>query len=120
MFKWLAALLVFLFPLVADDGTDYVGQVAAEAAYSAMLGSSATPTKPKVPTKDCTTCNGTGRVRTGDDNHPWTKCPDCAGLPSTPDGAAHDAVDSDPALKIPKSDPARYSPLPPAPTRLVR
>lgn len=116
MFKWLAALLVFLFPLTANDGPDYVGQVAAEAAYSAMLSSSATPAKPKVPTKDCTTCNGTGRVRTGDDNHPWTKCPDCDN--TTGDDAAIKIPD--PAVKIPKSDPSRYIPLPPAPTRLVR
>lgn len=118
MFKWLAALLVFLFPIVSGNNADYVGDVAAEAAYSAML-TSAAPSKPKVPTKDCTTCNGTGRVRTGDANHPWTKCPECEGVPATPTGDALKDVLSDPAVKIPKSDPTRYSP-PPAATRLVR
>lgn len=118
MFKWLAALLALLFSFSGGETQDYVGQVAAEAAYSALLPSGS-PSKPKVPTKDCTTCNGTGRVRTGDSNHPWTKCPDCDGslgsqLPDQPK-----PQDSD--IKIPKSDPTRYAPAPaPSPTRLVQ
>lgn len=84
MFEWIVALLTALFSLVTPhaDTTpkkDYVGLVAAEAAYSALLPDTA-PVKPKVPTKDCKTCNGTGRVRTGDDLN-WTKCPDCEGKP---------------------------------------
>lgn len=124
MFKWLAALLVLLLPFGRVNTSDYVGQVAAEAAYSAMLPTSG-PAKPKVPTKDCTTCNGTGRVRTGDDNHPWTKCPDCDGSLVAPDTEEKPGTDTppphDPDVKIPKSDPSRYSPTPPpAATRLVR
>lgn len=85
MFEWLFALLTSLFSLVqpyaeAPPQKDYVGLVAAEAAYSALLPDTA-PVKPKVPTKDCTTCKGTGRVPTGDSNNPWTRCPDCEGKP---------------------------------------
>lgn len=84
MLNWLLALLASLFSWATPAQSlppqkDYVGFVAAEAAYSALLPESA-PTKPKVPTKDCTTCKGSGRVRTGDDQG-WTKCPDCEGLP---------------------------------------
>ena len=92
MFEW---LFVFLSPVLTHaepPQKDLVGVVAAEAAYSALRTDSA-PVKPKVPTKDCTTCNGTGRVRTGD-GQDWTKCPDC-----------------DPtlgAVKTPKSEPNRY------------
>lgn len=85
MFEWLVALFTALFSwtLPHADTTpkkDYVGLVASEAAYSALLPDTA-PVKPKVPTKDCTTCKGTGRVPTGDSNNPWTKCPDCEGKP---------------------------------------
>jgi hypothetical protein len=77
MLEWLFLLLT---PApAAPPTTDYVGTVAAEAAYAALIPA-AEPTKPKVPTKDCTTCNGAGRVRTGDDQG-WTKCPDCEGTP---------------------------------------
>lgn len=80
MFDWLFVLLAPLVPYAEPaPRPDYVGVVAAEAAYSALLPDAA-PVKPKVPTKDCTTCNGTGRVRSGD-GQGWTKCPDCEGLP---------------------------------------
>lgn len=80
MFDWLFVLLSPVMPYAeAAPQTDYVAVAASEAAYSALLPESA-PVKPKVPTKDCTTCNGTGRVRTGDDQG-WTKCPDCEGKP---------------------------------------
>jgi len=116
MFKWLAALLALLFSASGVDTQDYVGHVAAEAAYSALL-SAGSPSKPKVPTKDCTTCKGTGRVPTGDSNHPWTKCPDC-------DGSLSSNADKQPAadpteVKIPKSDPTRYTQPQPG-TKLVR
>ena len=97
MFKWLLTLLVMLFPTTQVSDTDYVGRVAAEVAYSSLLPAASTPARPKVPTKDCTTCNGTGRVKTGDSNHPWTKCPDCEGVPTGD-------------VKTPKSDPDRYQP----------
>lgn len=54
---------------------DYIGVVAAEAAYSAALPSKA-PVRPNVDPKDCKTCNGTGKVRSGD-GQGWTKCPTC-------------------------------------------
>jgi len=76
MFEWLFVLLSPVLPYAdAQPQKDYVGLAAAEAAYSALIPDTA-PVKPKVPTKDCTTCKGTGRVRTGD-NQGWTKCPDC-------------------------------------------
>jgi hypothetical protein len=96
MIEWLLSLLLSLVNLAVPHAEppkqDFVGMVAAEAAYSALLPDAA-PVKPKVPTKDCTTCKGTGKVRTGD-NQGWTKCPDC-----------------DPDLgdvKTPKSEPNRY------------
>lgn len=73
--EWLLALLFGAGAATADT-PDYVGQVAAEVAYSAARVESDPAPKPKVDTKDCTTCNGTGRVRTGD-GQGWTKCPDC-------------------------------------------
>jgi len=93
MLEW---LFVFLFPGAADvthPKQDLVGVVAAEAAYTALQPTAA-PVKPKVPTKDCKTCNGSGRVKTGD-GHDWTKCPDC-----DPNLGAQ--------IKTPKSEPDRY------------
>lgn len=75
MFEWLLLLLAPLVPHATPPQTDYIGVVAAEAAYASLLPRSA-PTKPKVDRKDCTTCNGTGKVRTGD-GLGWTECPDC-------------------------------------------
>ena len=77
MFEWLFLWLAFLFPTTTPPA-DYVGAVAVEVAYIGLQTDDGG--KPKVPTADCTTCNGTGRVRTGD-NQGWTKCPDCLGLP---------------------------------------
>jgi hypothetical protein len=93
MMNWLVVLLNLVSPHAAEPPKeDCVGMVAAEAAYSALLPNQA-PVKPKVPTKDCTTCKGTGKVQSGDGLN-WSKCPDC-----------------DPALgnvKTPKSEPGRY------------
>lgn len=81
MFDWLFVLLSPVMPYAEPaPKTDYIAVAASEAAYSALLPESA-PVKPKVPTKDCTKCNGRGEVPTGDSNHPWTKCPDCEGPP---------------------------------------
>jgi hypothetical protein len=115
MWKWLLTVLAFLFPVNHADNTDYVGEIAAHVAYAATLPSAA-PTKPKVPTKDCTNCNGTGRVRTGDSNNPWTKCPDCEG----PTGDTLDIYPAAPGVKTPKSDPDRYKQPAPVGTRLVQ
>lgn len=73
MFKW---LMLFLTPTVPDatPQTDYIGVVAAEAAYASLLPRSG-PVKPKVDRKDCTTCNGTGKITHGDGHA--TECPDC-------------------------------------------
>lgn len=81
--NWLTTLITFVLSIFSSGLShetvppqkDYIALVASEAAYSALIPETA-PVKPKVPTKDCTTCNGTGRVRTGD-NQGWTKCPDC-------------------------------------------
>lgn len=79
MFAWLTSLLTFfagLFSAAAPAPEhDYGPEVSVEMAYSALMPRPVV-TKPKVPQKDCKTCNGTGRVRSGDDQG-WTKCPDC-------------------------------------------
>ena len=74
MFEW---LFILLAPVLPDAATqkDYIGVVAAEAGYAALVPAEKV-VKPKVPTKDCKTCDGLGKVRTGD-GHSWTKCPDC-------------------------------------------
>lgn len=110
MLNWLFALLASLFSLTGPAQTDYVGDVAARAAYSSLLVSSA-PVKPKVPTKDCTTCNGTGRIRSGD-GLAWLKCPDCDGNVVNKAEEVQPAETEKPeeSVKIPKSDPNRYIP----------
>lgn len=52
----------------------YIGVVAAETAYVAMQPDKAVDTR--IDQKDCKVCNGTGRVRSGDDQG-WTKCTNC-------------------------------------------
>jgi hypothetical protein len=96
MFDWLFLLLSPVMPHAEPPKQDLVGVVAAEAAYTSLRRDD-TPAKPKVPTKDCTTCNGTGKVRTGD-NQGWTKCPDCE----------PELGSKLPEVKIPKSEPNRY------------
>lgn len=73
----LTSILFYLLSPVMPHAPqkDTVGLVAAEAAYSALLADQ-TPVKPKVPTKDCSTCKGSGKVRTGD-GLAWMPCPDC-------------------------------------------
>jgi hypothetical protein len=99
MFKWLFALLALLGFGVNHATTpkkDYVGVVAAEAAYSALLSSGAPVTPaPLVDPKNCPTCKGVGKVPSGD-GQGWTKCPTCQ------------PVNSAAEIKIPKSDPERY------------
>jgi len=74
MIEWLLALLPVTH--AEPPKKDFVGVVATEAAYASLLPD--TPvTKPIVDTKDCKRCNGTGKIPTGDSNHPWTDCPDC-------------------------------------------
>lgn len=73
MLEWLLAIPLWFFNAPAQQ-QDYVGVVAAEAAYAALLPDAA-PVKPKVPRKDCKTCKGTGKVTHGDGHS--TECPDC-------------------------------------------
>lgn len=73
-FLWLLALLAGATHATTSE-KDYVGMVAAEVAYAALIPDAA-PVKPKVPQSQCKTCQGSGRVRTGD-LQGWTKCPDC-------------------------------------------
>jgi hypothetical protein len=99
MFNWLFALLSGLFGWGLGHATptekDYVGMVAAEAAYAALL-----PSKPTVNVRpidpNCGTCKGTGKVPSGD-GQGWSKCPTCQ-------ATAMLETES----KIPKSDPGRY------------
>lgn len=82
----------------------YVGVVAAEVGYASLLPDTA-PVKPLVDTKDCTRCNKTGRIPTGDRNNPWTDCPDC----ETKEGKMKDAGPL-PSMKL------QVKPLPSIPT----
>ncbi|NDD52614.1 hypothetical protein EBZ39_01830 [bacterium] len=86
MWNWLVAFFTALFSLVPHATTqphkNRVPVVAAEAAYSALIPET-TPVKPKVPRSKCTTCGGTGRVRSGD-GQGWTECPDCEDDGGTP------------------------------------
>lgn len=102
MFEW----LLLLFTPVLPDATpkkDYIGLVAAEAAYASML--SDTPVKkPLVDTKDCKRCKGTGRIRTGDDIN-WTDCPDCEPKEGSP--VTSGSTPPAPSMKL------QIKPLPP-------
>lgn len=94
-------LLWFFIPVATDAATqkDYIGVVAAEAAYVALLPDTApvAPT-PVTPDPNCPTCRGVGKVPSGD-GQGWSKCPTCLGPkpPAPPTGE-----------KTPKSDPHRY------------
>jgi hypothetical protein len=74
MFEWLFILLAPVLP-DATPQKDYIGVVAAEAAYASLVPEEKV-VKPKVPTKDCKNCKGLGKVPTGD-GLGWTKCPEC-------------------------------------------
>ncbi len=83
MFEWLLALAPVTH--VEPPKKDFVGVVAAEVAYAALLPD--TPVvKPLIDTKDCARCNRTGKIPTGDSNHPWTDCPDCEPKTGAPAG----------------------------------
>jgi hypothetical protein len=119
MFDWLFYLLAPVMPDAAPQ-KDYIGVVAAEAAYAALLPDKEVAPKPLVDPKDCNRCNGTGRVRTGD-GQGWMKCPDCqpmaaafslSPLPEVPELPATESVKTS-EVKVPKSDPARYIPSSP-------
>lgn len=103
MFEWLLTLPMWFAHATPPPQQDYVGVVAAEAAYAALLPDAA-PVKPKVPTKDCTTCKGTGKVRQGDGH--VTECPDCdptlsAAEPELPVEKMQAAPPANPAVGFP-------------------
>lgn len=94
MFEWL--FLLFTPPGLAADAPlppkeYYVGLVAAEAAYTTLQAgvpdAPKPPAPPPVDPKNCPTCKGTGRIRTGDDQN-WTKCPTCQPVEQAPPGTA--------------------------------
>jgi hypothetical protein len=71
------ALTWFGLSYATTPRQDYIGVVSAEAAYASLLPGSAPVNPPKpVDPKNCPTCGGTGKVRTGD-GQGWTKCPTC-------------------------------------------
>jgi len=84
MYKWLLLIAAFFgwgATHVTTPKKDYIGVVAAEAAYASLIPSTA-PVNPKpVDPKNCPTCGGTGKVKTGDDIN-WTKCPTCQPMTS--------------------------------------
>lgn len=92
--------LLFFIPVFSDAAPqkDYIGMVAAEAAYIALLPDTA-PVNPDPikPDPNCTTCRGVGKVPSGD-GQGWSKCPACmTPKPQPPTGE-----------KTPKSEPNRY------------
>ena len=76
MFEWLMLLFMPVVPDAPPPQKDYIGVVAAETAYSALLYGAPTVKPTPVNPADCSTCNGTGKVKTGD-GISWTKCPTC-------------------------------------------
>lgn len=91
MYEFLMWLAAFFAPVLApvqvpyaeQPKRDYIGLVAAEAAYAAALPT-ATPEKPVVPPDpNCKTCKGTGKVKSGD-GLGWSKCPTCQPMTATP------------------------------------
>lgn len=102
MFEWLLLLFTPVSSHAAPE-KDYIGMVAAEAAYVALLPD--TPvTKPIIDTKDCKRCDGKGKIPTGDSNNPWTDCPDCE---LKEGGINADAAPPRPSMKL------QVKPLPP-------
>lgn len=100
---WIASFFAFLTPTSYADApqTDYIGVVAAEAAYSAALPGSA-PVAPKKPVDpNCKTCDGTGKVRSGD-GLGWSPCPTCQ---------AEDSIKAE-ALQAPSAEITKPSRLP--------
>lgn len=84
MYEFLLWLATFFAPVALPPTgieaaeaitADYIGVVAAEAAYSAALPKAPT-IKKLVPQADCPRCKGKGKVPSGD-RQDWTKCPDC-------------------------------------------
>lgn len=102
MFEWLLALAPVTY--AEPPKKDYIGMVAAEVAYAALLPDSPV-NKPLVDTKDCARCNRTGKIPTGDSNHPWTDCPDCE--PKNGDKVKLQSSGLNPAMRL------QAKPLPP-------
>jgi len=102
MFEWLLLLLTVPAQVTYAEPPqkDYLGMVAAEVAYASLLPN-APPVKPQpVDPKNCPTCKGAGKVPSGD-GQGWTKCPTCTPISVNPAD-----------IKVPKSDPTRYQPVP--------
>jgi len=83
MFEWLFLLFTPAVPYAAPaPAEDYVGLVAAEAAYTTLLPvtpepDEPTPSRPIDP--NCPTCKGKGKVPSGD-GQGWSNCPTCQPL----------------------------------------
>jgi hypothetical protein len=105
MFEWL--MLFFPVTYAEPPKKDYIGMVAAEVAYSALLPD-APVVKPLVDTKDCKRCGGTGKIRTGD-TISWTDCPDCEPKDGAPKGNVKESAPL-PSMKL------QVKPLPPVKT----
>jgi hypothetical protein len=122
MYKWLLVLAAFFgwgSAHVTPPQTDYIGMVAAEAAYAAIVYKTAPVTPKPVDPKNCPTCGGTGRVKTGD-GQGWTKCPTCQPitepakpvLPSTaPPKPANGFPPRSPSQPVGKSCPGGKCPI---------
>lgn len=88
MIEFLRSLLLWLLLLLTPEqpaqvqygaapAQDFVGVVAAEAAYTTFAPEKPKPA-PNIDPKNCPTCKGAGRVPSGD-GQGWTKCPTCKG-----------------------------------------
>lgn len=97
MLEWVFLFFAPVLPYEAPQ-KDYVGVVAAEVAYAALLPDSAPVTPDNKPNPNCPTCKGVGKVPSGD-GQGWSKCPLCFPYAQVPEA---------PSVKTPKSDPDRY------------
>jgi len=98
MFEWIFLIFEWVLAPFSPAAAEipqpyYVGIAAAEVAYADLLPEKAVDNR--VDREDCTVCNGTGRVRSGD-GQGWTKCSNCKPPPEELKEPAAAAADKTP------------------------